>query len=321
MMTKAANLANPATKAALKATNMKDIVDGGYVLIGSPDEVVEQIRHVGTSLNVGHLMLLLQYGNMSKDTTKYNTRLFAEKVMPKVKDLFGDWEDKWWPKPMAKGQRAAVPAFRPQTRRGGVSLVSEPKTTHRRGQRLPLPRLDQGQRAQARLPRRPGRPAALAAVPRQAGRDAHGDRAVAAGLSRRDRPYRCSTRISTGCWRCASSSTRAGLAGADLVGASVGGAFAAEMAAIFPAHVRKLALIAPFGLFDEEEPAADPVGAAQGQRRRPDVRRRREMERAGRAARRRQFDRMADRDDARLRSRRPRLLAARQYPAGKAAAA
>jgi rSAM/selenodomain-associated transferase 1 len=88
--------------------------DGGYVLIGSPDEVVEQIRHVGTSLNVGHLMLLLQYGNMSKDVTKYNTRLFAEKVMPKVKDLFGEWEDKWWPKPMAKGQRAAVPAFRPQ---------------------------------------------------------------------------------------------------------------------------------------------------------------------------------------------------------------
>ena len=115
MMTKAANLANPATKAALKATNMKDIVDGGYVIIGSPDEVIEQIRHVGTSLNVGHLMLLLQYGNMSKDTTKYNTRMFAEKVMPHVKDLFSDWEDKWWPKPMAKGQRAAVPAFRPQT--------------------------------------------------------------------------------------------------------------------------------------------------------------------------------------------------------------
>ncbi|UYN96921.1 MAG: alpha/beta fold hydrolase [Enhydrobacter sp.] len=50
----------------------------------------------------------------------------------------------------------------------------------------------------------------------------------------------------------------AGLAGADLVGASVGGSFAAEMAAIFPASVRKLVLIAPFGLFDEAEPAADP---------------------------------------------------------------
>ena len=33
---------------------------------------------------------------------------------------------------------------------------------------------------------------------------------------------------------------KAGLAGADLVGASVGGSFAAEMAAIFPGHVRKL---------------------------------------------------------------------------------
>lgn len=51
---------------------------------------------------------------------------------------------------------------------------------------------------------------------------------------------------------------KAGLAGADLLGASVGGAFAAELAAIFPGHVRKLALIAPFGLFDEADPAADP---------------------------------------------------------------
>lgn len=46
--------------------------------------------------------------------------------------------------------------------------------------------------------------------------------------------------------------------GADLVGASVGGAFAAEMAAIFPMSVRRLALIAPLGLFDEADPAADP---------------------------------------------------------------
>jgi pimeloyl-ACP methyl ester carboxylesterase len=51
---------------------------------------------------------------------------------------------------------------------------------------------------------------------------------------------------------------KAGLAGADLVGASVGGAFAAELAAIFPERVRRLVLIAPFGLFDETDPAADP---------------------------------------------------------------
>jgi pimeloyl-ACP methyl ester carboxylesterase len=51
---------------------------------------------------------------------------------------------------------------------------------------------------------------------------------------------------------------KTGLAGADLLGASVGGSFAAEMAAIFPGYVKRLALIAPFGLFDEAEPAADP---------------------------------------------------------------
>ena len=45
--------------------------------------------------------------------TKTNTRLFAEKVMPKVKDLFGEWEDKWWPQPMAQSARAEVPAYRP----------------------------------------------------------------------------------------------------------------------------------------------------------------------------------------------------------------
>lgn len=48
-----------------------------------------------------------------------------------------------------------------------------------------------------------------------------------------------------------------GLEGADLVGASVGGALAAEVAAFARACVRRLVLIAPFGLFDVREPVAD----------------------------------------------------------------
>jgi pimeloyl-ACP methyl ester carboxylesterase len=50
----------------------------------------------------------------------------------------------------------------------------------------------------------------------------------------------------------------AGLAGADLAGSSVGGSLAAEIAALWPAMVKRLALIAPFGLFDENDPATDP---------------------------------------------------------------
>jgi pimeloyl-ACP methyl ester carboxylesterase len=51
---------------------------------------------------------------------------------------------------------------------------------------------------------------------------------------------------------------KAGLDGADLAGGSVGGSFAAELAAIWPQMVRRLALIAPWGLFDEKDPATDP---------------------------------------------------------------
>jgi len=51
---------------------------------------------------------------------------------------------------------------------------------------------------------------------------------------------------------------KAGLDGADLAGSSVGGSLAAEIAAIWPASVKRLALIAPFGLFDETDPVTDP---------------------------------------------------------------
>jgi alkanesulfonate monooxygenase SsuD/methylene tetrahydromethanopterin reductase-like flavin-dependent oxidoreductase (luciferase family) len=101
-------------KFQLLAKEMADIVERGYVIIGSPDEVAEQLKEVATSLNVGHLMLLLQFGNMSKDLTRYNTKLFAEKVMPQLKGLFSEWEDRWWPQPMEQHLRAAVPAFQPQ---------------------------------------------------------------------------------------------------------------------------------------------------------------------------------------------------------------
>jgi pimeloyl-ACP methyl ester carboxylesterase len=51
---------------------------------------------------------------------------------------------------------------------------------------------------------------------------------------------------------------KADLDGADLAGSTVGGSFAAEVAAIWPQTVRRLALVAPWGLFDEKEPMADP---------------------------------------------------------------
>ena len=95
----------------MKAPKLKDIVDRGYLVLGDPDEVATRLREIAKDLNIGNLMTLLQFGNMDKDTTKYNTRLFAERVMPQIADLFeDDWENRWWPTPMESVARTVPQA-------------------------------------------------------------------------------------------------------------------------------------------------------------------------------------------------------------------
>ena len=80
----------------------------GYVIVGSPDEVAEQLREVAVDLNVGHLMLLLQFGNMDRQLVSYNSELFAKRVMPQLSGLFDDvWEPHGWPSPLPASRRAA----------------------------------------------------------------------------------------------------------------------------------------------------------------------------------------------------------------------
>jgi alkanesulfonate monooxygenase SsuD/methylene tetrahydromethanopterin reductase-like flavin-dependent oxidoreductase (luciferase family) len=102
-----------AAKSIARPTEMKELVDAGYILIGTPGQVTEQIVDLAENLNVGNLMLLMQFGNMNKDLTRYNTRLFAEKVMPTLKKFYSEWEHRWWPKPMSNDLRANIPAYTP----------------------------------------------------------------------------------------------------------------------------------------------------------------------------------------------------------------
>ena len=54
------------------------------------------------------MMLLLQFGNMSKELTLYNTELFARRVSPQIGALFDDrWENRWWPRPLPPERRVA----------------------------------------------------------------------------------------------------------------------------------------------------------------------------------------------------------------------
>lgn len=86
------------SKSALAQLTFDDIVDNGYVIIGSPTTVAERLHDIATEFQVGHLILLPHFGNMSKELCSYNTRLLGEKVLPEIADLFDDkWEDHWWP--------------------------------------------------------------------------------------------------------------------------------------------------------------------------------------------------------------------------------
>ena len=101
-------------KVRKNARSFEDILEAGYVIVGTPDEVAAKLREVAVNLHVGHLMLLLQFGNMSKQLTMHNTKLFAEQVMPQLKDLFEEWEDRWWPNPMPAAERTLPQAFTPR---------------------------------------------------------------------------------------------------------------------------------------------------------------------------------------------------------------
>ena len=94
------------------ARKFEDLLEAGYVIVGTPDEVAAKLKEVAINLHVGHLMLLLQFGNMSKELTMYNSKLFAEQVKPQITSLFDDqWEDRWWPQPMAAADRAMPQPF------------------------------------------------------------------------------------------------------------------------------------------------------------------------------------------------------------------
>ena len=92
-----------------RAPDFEQILERGYIVAGEPDEVAARLRQIATDLNIGQLMLLLQFGNMGKPLARYNTRLFAERVMPQIADLFeNQWEDHWWPQRLKKQAATAV---------------------------------------------------------------------------------------------------------------------------------------------------------------------------------------------------------------------
>jgi len=82
----------------------KDLVEGGHVIAGSPETVRQRMEELCKGLNVGNIFCLMHVGNMPADKCMYSTKLFAEKVMPKLRGMFPDWADdnRFWTAPLDK---------------------------------------------------------------------------------------------------------------------------------------------------------------------------------------------------------------------------
>jgi alkanesulfonate monooxygenase SsuD/methylene tetrahydromethanopterin reductase-like flavin-dependent oxidoreductase (luciferase family) len=84
----------------------KDFIKEGYIIAGSPKTVRDRLREAMKTLNCGHLMILQQLGSMPPELTRKNTEMFAREVMPHLRDLWSEWEDKWSPHPLPESDRA-----------------------------------------------------------------------------------------------------------------------------------------------------------------------------------------------------------------------
>jgi alkanesulfonate monooxygenase SsuD/methylene tetrahydromethanopterin reductase-like flavin-dependent oxidoreductase (luciferase family) len=87
----------------LASLTWKDLVEEGHIIAGSPETVRERLEEAIRGLHVGHLFCLFHNGDMPGWKTRLSTRLFAEKVMPKLRNVWPEWasDDRWWMKPMS----------------------------------------------------------------------------------------------------------------------------------------------------------------------------------------------------------------------------
>jgi alkanesulfonate monooxygenase SsuD/methylene tetrahydromethanopterin reductase-like flavin-dependent oxidoreductase (luciferase family) len=96
------NQMRPEMQKMFSNVTWKDLVEGGMIIAGSPDTVRERMEHLITTLRVGHVFCLFHTGNMPDEKTRYSSQLFAEKVMPQLRDMWPDWksDNRWWISPM-----------------------------------------------------------------------------------------------------------------------------------------------------------------------------------------------------------------------------
>ena len=57
-----------------------------HLIVGNPDSVIKQLRHIKERLGVGALLLEAQGGQLSHQDTMRSLELFGKEVIPALKD-------------------------------------------------------------------------------------------------------------------------------------------------------------------------------------------------------------------------------------------
>jgi len=85
----------------------KTLVDEGFVIAGSPATVRDRMTEMIKTLRLGHVFCLIHNGNQPDWKTRYSSKLFAEQVMPHLRNLWPEWDhdDRWWIKPLGSRVR------------------------------------------------------------------------------------------------------------------------------------------------------------------------------------------------------------------------
>ena len=86
----------------------KELCEQRYIVAGSPATVRQQLEELARSLRVGHLLFGLHLGSAPIDLVNHATYLCARDVLPALRPIFTEWEDRWWPKPLPREQRVAA---------------------------------------------------------------------------------------------------------------------------------------------------------------------------------------------------------------------
>jgi alkanesulfonate monooxygenase SsuD/methylene tetrahydromethanopterin reductase-like flavin-dependent oxidoreductase (luciferase family) len=83
----------------------------GYIIAGTPERVQQRVRALATDLRIGQLITCMHVGDLPEEVAAHNNELFGTQVIPKLRDVWGDEEDRWTP---TASQKRVAAMFGPE---------------------------------------------------------------------------------------------------------------------------------------------------------------------------------------------------------------